>query len=453
MEQTFMKNKPILPLVLSMSLPMVLSMLVASLYNIVDSYFVAKISDDAMTALSLVFPIQNLINAVTIGFSIGANAVISYLLGAKQLEQANAAAGQSILCNAIHGILLTVGCIAVTPFFLPLFTTQENVIRMGIEYSNIAFSFAVFIAISMSMEKIFQAMGKMLLTMLCMMSGCVANIVLDPILIFGFGPFPAMGIQGAALATGIGQTLSMALYLLCYLGCRLPIRISFHPRTWAADNLRKMYAVGIPATLNLALPSLLISCLNRILAAYSQVFVLVLGVYYKLQTFLYLPANGIVQGIRPLVGYNYGAQEYDRVQKIYRLALVLSGGIMAVGTILCWAMPGQLIQLFSSDASTIAQGSEALRIISLGFVVSAVSIISCGALEGLGMGQPSLAISLLRYALLIIPLSVVLSQFLEASGVWHAFWITEVITAVISHRLYRKRTFAAITPQDIKATA
>ena len=452
MQQTFMKTKPILPLVLSMSLPMVLSMLVASLYNIVDSYFVAKISDDAMTALSLVFPIQNLINAVTIGFSIGANAVISYLLGAQKHEQANAAAGQCILYNAIHGVLLTIGCIAVTPFFLSLFTTQENIIRMGIEYSNIAFSFAVFMAVSMSMEKIFQAMGKMLLTMLCMMSGCIANIILDPMLIFGYGPFPAMGIQGAALATGIGQALSMTLYILCYLGSQLPIRISFRRHSWDMDSLRKMYAVGIPATLNLALPSLLISSLNRILASYSQVFVLVLGVYYKLQTFLYLPANGIVQGIRPLVGYNYGAQEYGRVQKIYRLALVLSGGIMAVGTILCWVIPGQLIHLFSSDPSTIAQGSAALRIISLGFVVSAVSIISCGALEGLGMGQPSLAISLLRYVLLIIPLSMLLSLFLDASGVWHAFWITEAIAAVLSYQLYRKRTFSAITPQDIKAT-
>lgn len=442
MQQTFMKTRPILPLVLSMSLPMVISMMVASLYNIVDSYYVAKISEDAMTALSLVFPIQNLINAVTIGFSIGANAVISYHLGAQDLPRANRAAAQSIVFNAVHGVLLTVGCIAAAPFFLGLFTKDAQVISLGVRYCRIAFSFAVFIAISMSMEKIFQAAGKMLMTMLCMMSGCVANIILDPILIFGWGPFPQMGIEGAALATGIGQVLSLAIYVICYFTRSLPVRIRFAAGMFDGNLTKKMYAVGIPAALNLALPSLLVSCLNMILAAYSQVYVLVLGVYYKLQTFLYLPANGIVQGMRPIIGYNFGAGEHERVKKIYRAALLLSVCIMGIGTILCWVMPGQLMGLFSSNANTIAAGTTALRIISLGFVVSSVSVISCGALEGLGMGRPSLVISLLRYALLILPVAFVLSRFLDAAGVWHAFWVTEAVTAVISRLLYRRHVSA-----------
>ena len=201
-----------------------------------------------------------------------------------------------------------------------------------------------------------------------------------------------------------------------------------------------MYAIGIPATLNLALPSLLISCLNVILAAFSQVYVLVLGVYYKLQTFLYLPANGIVQGMRPIIGYNFGAKEYGRVAKIYRVALLLSAAIMAVGTALCWAIPDQLIGLFSENAETIAAGSTALRLISIGFVVSSLSVISSGALEGLGMGGPSLAISLLRYVALILPLAFVLSRFFGASGVWHAFWVTEFLTAGVSYALNRRGT-------------
>jgi len=442
MQQTFMKTRPILPLVLSMSLPMVVSMMVASLYNIVDSYYVAKISENAMTALSLVYPIQNLINAVTIGFSIGANAVISYHLGAQDNKKANAAATQSVIFNAIHGIVLTVGCILVMPFFLRLFTTDEQVIDMGVRYSRIAFAFAVFIAVSMSMEKIFQAAGKMLMTMICMMSGCVANIILDPILIFGWGPFPEMGIEGAALATGIGQMLGLAIYIICYVVGHFPVRLCFTDNTFDSCLTRKMYSVGIPAALNLALPSLLISCLNIILSVYSQVYVLVLGVYYKLQTFLYLPANGIVQGMRPIIGYNFGAKEYGRVQKIYRVALALSACIMAVGTALCWLIPSQLIGLFSANADTIAAGSTALRMISLGFIVSSISIISCGALEGLGMGSPSLVISLLRYAVLIIPVAFILSRFMGAVGVWHAFWITEVITAIIAYYLYRRRTSA-----------
>ena len=439
MQQTFMKTRPILPLVLSMSLPMVVSMMVASLYNIVDSYYVAKISEDAMTALSLVFPIQNVINAVTIGFSVGANAVISYHLGAQDTQKANAAAVQSIVYNAIHGLVLMIGCIAVMPFFLRLFTTDAQVIDIGVRYSRVAFAFSVFVAISMSMEKIFQAVGKMILTMVCMMSGCVANILLDPLLIFGWGPFPEMGIEGAALATGIGQTLSLTLYIVTYFAGHFPLRLCFTAQAFPTGLTKKMYAVGIPATLNLALPSLLISCLNIILSAYSQVYVLVLGVYYKLQTFLYLPANGIVQGMRPIIGYNFGAKEYARVEKIYRVALSLSVGIMAVGTLLCWVLPGQLMGLFSTNGDTIAAGSTALRIISIGFIVSSISIISCGALEGLGMGTPSLVISLIRYAVLIIPVAFLLSRFWEALGVWHAFWITEVVTAVIAYGLYRKK--------------
>ena len=435
-----MKDRPILPLVLSMSLPMVLSMTVASLYNIVDSYYVARISEDAMTALSLVYPIQNLINAVTIGFSIGANAVISYHLGAQNQEKANAAAAQSLLWNGLHGLVLTLVCIAVMPVFLSLFTQSAAVMDLGVRYSRVAFAFSVFVGVSMSMEKIFQAAGRMVMTMVCMLAGCVCNIVLDPVLIFGYGPFPEMGIEGAALATGIGQVLSLALYFVCNAIRPLPLRLLPSKTMWDGAIARKMYAIGIPATLNLALPSLLISCLNVILAAFSQVYVLVLGVYYKLQTFLYLPANGIVQGMRPIIGYNFGAKEYGRVAKIYRVALLLSAAIMAVGTALCWAIPDQLIGLFSENAETIAAGSTALRLISIGFVVSSLSVISSGALEGLGMGGPSLAISLLRYVALILPLAFVLSRIFGASGVWHAFWVTEFLTAGVSYALYRRGT-------------
>ena len=352
MQQTFMKTKPILPLVLSMSLPMVLSMMVSSLYNIVDSYYVAKISEDAMTALSLVYPVQNLINAVTIGFSIGANAVIAYHLGAQDTRAAGAAAAQSLVYNALHGAVLTVGCIAVMPWFLGLFTDDPQIISLGVRYSRIAFSFAVVVAVTMSMEKIFQAAGRMMLTMVCMLTGCISNILLDPVLIFGWGPFPKMGIEGAALATGIG--------------------------------------------------------------------------------------------------YNYGAREDVRVKKIYRTALALSVCIMALGTVLCWAIPSQLIGLFSTSAETIAAGRTALEIISLGFIVSSVSVISCGALEGLGMGGPSLAISLLRYALLILPAAFLFSRLWGAVRVWHAFWVTEVLTAAISYFLYNRTVHRPVPPSPGK---
>lgn len=438
MSQSFMKEKPVFPLLLSMSLPMILSMMVSSLYNIVDSYFVAKISEDAMTALSLVFPIQNLINAVTIGSAIGMNAVISFCLGAQNEEDANRAASQGVFLNTIHGIFLTIVCIGIMPTFLRMFTQDETVINLGIRYSRIAFAFSIVIAWGMSAEKIFQAIGKMKIAMFSVLFGCITNIVLDPIMIFGVGFFPKMGIEGAALATGIGQTLNLLVYIIVSMREKLSVKISLKYVTLDKDLNKKLYAIGIPAMLNLALPSLLISSLNTILAAYSQAYVVVLGVYYKLQTFLYLPANGIIQGMRPIIGYNYGANEMLRVKKIYRVAIAMAAGIMAVGTVVCMVIPEILIGLFTTSPETIAIGENALRIISLGFVVSSISIISCGALEGLGKGVPSLIISVLRYVVIIIPTAFILSQIFGAEGVWYAFGVAELLTAVISYIVYKK---------------
>ena len=322
MEQTFMKEKKILPLVLTMSLPMVLSMMVNSLYNIIDSYFVAKISEDAMTALSLVFPLQNLVNAVTIGFGVGINAVIAYYLGAQEQEKGDQAA---------------------IPGFLRFFTSEEMVVELGIRYSRIVFGFAVVISLNLSFEKIFQAVGKMT-----------------------------------------------------------------------------------------------VSCLNVILSGFSQSYVLVLGVYYKLQTFLYLTANGIVQGIRPLIGYNYGAGMYERVGRIYRTALYLILSIMTLGTVLCLLFPAVFMGFFTDSPKTLEMGASALRIICIGFPVSSVSVTACGALEGLGMGKPSLVISSCRYLLLMVPAAYVLSRVFGAAGVWHGFWVSEFLTAAVAAALYGK---------------
>ena len=465
-----MKEKPVLPLLLSMALPMVISMMVNSLYNIVDSYFVARISEEAMTALSLVYPIQNFITSVGVGFGIGINAAIAFYLGAQDQKKADAAATQGLFLSVIHGIILTVVTIAVMPVFLQIFTKDVTVIQMGNAYSRIAFGFSIVISLEITWEKIFQAVGRMSVSMICMMSGCIFNIVLDPLLIFGIGPFPKMGIEGAALATGLGQVVTLALYLAFYFAKPLPVKIhkSCHVDRAMAGRLyavgipatlnmalpsllitalngilaaySQIYAVGIPATLNMALSSLLISSLNAILAAYGQMYVMILGVYYKLQTFLYLPANGIIQGMRPLIGYNYGAGETKRVHKLFADTLFLSLGIMLFGTIFCQLFPDSLIALFSSNPETIQAGEIALRIISLGFLVSSVSITSSGALEGLGKGRPSLVISLCRFTVIIIPAAFILSRFLGASGVWYAFGITEFATAVIAYLTYRRAT-------------
>lgn len=438
MEQTYMKEQKVLNLILKMALPMVISMMVNSLYNIVDSFFVAKISEDAMTALSLVFPVQNLINSVMIGFAIGINAVVSFYLGAQDKKMADKAAGQGMLLSTIHGLVLMVSCIAVMKTFLSMFTDNSDIVNLGVRYSRIAFLFTLMLAWELVFEKTFQAVGRMNASMVCMMCGCIANIILDPLFIFGIGFIPAMGIEGAALATGLGQTISAVLYLILYIVKPIPVKFKKENMKLESAMCRKLYAIGIPASLNLALPSLLISALNVILSAYSQIYVFVLGVYYKLQTFLYLPANGVIQGMRPLIGYNFGAGEHKRVKQIYRTAMVLVAIIMTAGTILCLLIPGQLIGLFTTNAQTISAGDTALRIISAGFIVSSVAVTSSGALEGLGKGVPSLIISMCRYVLIIIPTAFIMSKITGATGVWHAFWITEAVTAIISYIVYRK---------------
>lgn len=316
-----MKSRAVFPLVLSMALPMALSMLVNSLYNIVDSFFIARISEKAMTAISLVFPLQNIASAVSIGF----------------------------------------------------------------------------------------------------------------------GPVPAMGIEGGAAATVIGQAVSLGIYLALYLRGGLgPVRISLS-EGWRERRLAgRIYGVGIPAILNQALPSLLITALNGILAAVSDTGVLVLGIYYKLQTFIFLTTNGIVQGIRPIISYNYGAGEYERVHRIFRTALLCALVVMSAGVVLCLGMPETLIRLFASDEDVVRSGAEALRIISIGFLFSAVSFSVCGTMEALGRGFSSFIISLLRYAAVILPLALLLSRWMGETGVWHAFWITEVIAAAVSALLYRR---------------
>lgn len=432
MNQNFMKERKILPLVISMSLPMVISMAINSLYNIIDSYFVAKISDDAMTALSLVYPAQNLMTAIAVGFGIGMNARIAFCLGAGQKEQADKATSTGMLLSVIHGIILMIVCMLLMPWFLKMYTENDNVIRMGLEYANRVFLFSVIIMLGISLEKIFQAVGRMKVSMISMMCGFISNIVLDPLMIFGIGPFKEMGMAGAAYATGIGQTITLLVYVgFCVLS-PLSVEFSKNSISFEAELMKKLYSVGIPASLNMALPSLMISAMNGILAEFSEKYVLVLGAYYKLQTFIYLSANGIIQGIRPIISFNYGAGEKKRVSQVFRTTLILTAIVMLIGQVLSFAIPRQMIGIFTSSQETIDIGVMALHIISCGFVISAVSVTSCGALEALGKGIPSLIISLCRYAIVIIPIAYVTSQSIGAKGVFVAFPITEILSGIAS---------------------
>lgn len=256
-------------------------------------------------------------------------------------------------------------------------------------------------------------------------------------MIFGLGPVPKLGIAGAAYATGIGQCVTLAGYLLFYFARPMHVKVNVANMKTTGSVMKNIYTIGIPAALNLALPSIQVSALNAILAPFPGSYILVLGVYYKLQTFIYLTANGIVQGIRPLVGYNYGAGEYDRVKKITHTSMGLIALVMVMGMAISCAIPQQLMGLFTTSRATMEIGGAALRIISFGFVVSSVSVTFSGVLEGLGKGMPSLLISLARYIVVMLPVSFALSRLLQASGVWYGFAVTEYIVAVLSYYIYK----------------
>ena len=363
---------------------------------------------------------------------------MAFYLGADDKERADKAASQGMLLNIVHGLVLTILSIAVMPVFLRMFSTDKTVIGMALTYSNRAFLFSAVITMTLVYEKLFQAVGKMKVSMFCMMCGFIVNIILDPLMIFGIGWFPAMGIAGAAYATGIGQVVSLAAYMINRKINPIPVKIErryMKPETSIAGRI---YSVGIAATMSLALPSLLISVLNGILAGFSEKYVLVLGVYYKLQTFIYLTASGIIQGIRPLMGYNYGAGEKERVRKIFKTALMLTMGVMVIGTILSWLIPETLIGMFTANEQTVEIGTKALHIISLGFIISSISVTCGGALEGLGKGKESLIISLLRYMIVIIPAAFIFSRLAGAAGVWYAFCFAEFVTAGLSYIIYKK---------------
>ena len=433
-----MKEKPVVPLLLSMGIPVIISMIAGALYNIVDSIFVAMISEDAMTAVSLVYPIQNLAHAAGVGFGVGINAMVARRLGEGKTRMANQTASQGVFLSALHGMILTILGMAVIPYFLRMFTSDEVTISYGLTYFYNVFLFSTIDTMGMAYEKVYQSVGKMKISMAAVLIGCGVNIVLDPIFIFGLGPMPELGICGAAWATGIGQTASLLFYLILNHVKPLNVEISLREMRPSKEICGGMYSVGIAATLNMALTSLLLTALNAILAPFSQVYILVLGVYYKLQALRYQGASGVVQGMRPLIGYNYGAGEQERVKKIFRAAFIIVGIIMTAGTLLGELVPDFLMGLFTQTPSTVEIGRTALRLISPGFVMSTVSVIASGAFEGLGMGLKSLKISLMRYAVIIIPIAFVLSRIIGPTGVWHAFWLAELITAVYAGASWKR---------------
>lgn len=433
-----------LALLLKMSVPIMISMTVQSLYNIVDSIFVARLGNEALSAVSLVYPLQNIILAIGVGFGVGVCSIVSMDLGSQNAENANRAASTGMFLSFVHTLIYTLVGLLIAGPFLKMFTNNPNTYAMGLSYANIVIACSFAQILQITFEKIFQALGRMVEVMLLLGVGAVINIILDPIFIFGLLGFPAMGVAGAALATVIGQIVALAFYVVVYLKRKGGIALSLKNIHFDKTMLKRMYSIGIPSAIMIALPSLIVGALNAILLVFSELYVAVLGLYFKLQTFIYFPAGGIIQGVRPLISYNYGAKEHKRVYRFIHLSLAIITGIMAVGTLGCELFPQQLLQLFNDDPALLEGGVSALRIIALGFLFSGVSVVYAGVFEALGKGRESLLISLIRQVIVLIPLSYLLSLIWGAAGVWLAFPIAELCGCLMSWYLNKTAVKTAL---------
>ena len=430
---------------LLLAIPMILQNAITNLVSFLDNIMVGQLGTEQMSGVAIVNQLIFVYNLAIFGAVSAAS-----IFGAQYFGKGNHKGHMYSFRFKLYATLLVTGG-AILLFLtkgsalISLYLTDtvgngatDVALKYGQEYLAIMMVGLIPFAVNQSYATNIKETGQTFIPMLASFVAVGTNALLDYLMIFGIGPFPRMEIAGAALATGIGQVITLLVYLIYYVADPLPVKLHKKYLRPGGDICGKTYGIGIPATLNMALPSLLISALNGILAAYSGAYVLVLGVYYKLQTFIYLPSNGIIQGIRPLIGYNYGAGERKRVEQIYHLTLELTAGIMAAGTVLCWLIPGGLIGLFTENPETITIGITALHIISLGFILSAVSVTGSGALEALGRGMASLVISVMRYVAVIIPAAFVLSRLIGVTGVWWAFVCTESVTAMVAYVLYRK---------------
>lgn len=436
------------PLIFSMALPAMISMLINALYNIVDSIFVAQYSASALTAVSLVFPLQQLVIAIAVGTGVGVNSLIARCLGAHEQERANDAAEHGMVLSVVGGLVFVlIGFLGSRPF-LSAFTNNTSVLEQAISYSHIAVGMSIFVLISIMCEKIQQSTGNMVVPMVQGLAGAITNIILDPLLIFGIGPFPELGIQGAAIATVIGQIIGMIIGLW---GVFLHQKVlSLRMRGWRPRlrMLGEIYQVGLPGIIMQSLSSVMTAGLNVILIQFSETAVTVLGIYFKLQTFVFMPVFGLNQGALPVMGYNFGARDRGRLLSAYRITLLSAVAILGVGMVIFQVFPGQMLSLFTpagdpaAAASMMEIGIPALRIISLSFLCAAFGIINSTVFQAIGHGMASLIVSVCRQLGIILPAAALFGHFFGLNAVWYAFPAAELISVFISYgallRIYNR---------------
>lgn len=431
LKENKMATTSVTKLVISMSLPPIISMFIQAMYNVVDSIFVSRISMDALTAVSLAFPMQQILVALFVGTGAGITSLISRRLGEGNNEAASKAANHGIIIYMFYSVIMAIVGMFFVRNFVASFTQDANLQNLTQQYLEIILiasfgNFMLHAGIS-----ILQSTGNTFMPMITQIVGAVINIVLDPILIFGLFGFPTMGIRGAALATVIGQIIACALVLIILFKDKNHLHITLKNFTLNYITIRDIYVVGLPATIMQSLASIMVSGLNLILISFSSAAVSILGIYFKLQSFVFMPIFGLAQGFRPIIGYNFGAKNKTRVLETLSIALKISISIMIVGTIIFQLFPKPLLALFDSNAEMIYIGVYALRIISVTFVFTAISITISVIFQATGRGVISLLVSFIRQIVLLLPSAFILSRIWGLNAVWYSFVISEIFALII----------------------
>lgn len=422
---------PVKRLLITMSVPMMISMLVQALYNIVDSIFVARISEDALTAVSLAFAAQNFIIGINTGTGVGVNALLAKTLGEKNYDRANKVAGNSIfLAFAGYCVIAVLGLCFSTLYFTAQ-TDDPEIISMGARYLMICSvgSFGIFAMIAF--EKLLQATGRTMYTMVSQFSGAAVNIVLDPILIFGYFGFPAMGIAGAAYATAISQVLGGVLAAIFHFKFNHDVKIRLKTLRPDPFLIKKIYTVGLPSIVMASIGSVMNFGLNWILIQFSTTATAVLGVYIKLQSFFFMPVFGLNNGMVPVVAYNYGARNKKRMLSAIKFSMVCASTIMLVGLVVMVGFPGELLKIFEANENMLEIGVPALRIISLSFIFAGFNVIVLSVCQALGHGVLSLIVSVVRQMVIILPMAFILSRIGGLYYTWFAYPIAEIVSLVL----------------------
>ena len=435
-EETLRENKmgtmPENKLLLSMAVPMMISMLVQALYNIVDSIFVSRICEDALTAVSMAFPWQNIVIAIAVGFGVGINALLSRALGQKNAERVNQVAVNGLLLAGLSYLLVLVAGLIGIRAYMRTQTDIETIVNYGITYLNICIlcSFGVFVEITF--ERFLQATGRTVYSMITQLAGALTNIILDPILIFGLLGFPKLGIAGAAWATVIGQCVGavVAVMLNHFKNPEVHLRLR-HIRP-NGRLMGEITAISIPSIIMSCISSLTCFVMNMILIAYSSTAVAVFGVYFKLQSFVFMPVFGLNNGMVPIIAYNYGAQKPERIHKTIRLGMVYAVAIMLIGLLVFQLIPKELLLMFDASDAMLEIGAPALRIMSLAFVFAGVGIASSSACQAFGYSVYSMLISIARQIVVLIPAAYLLSLTGVLRSIWFAFPIAEIVSLFLS---------------------